>query len=76
MTERSEHGGDSPDDVAKRLTRLSPHRAHESNWLKSVLCSLGLHRWYYPKLDTSIPQGELAYCRWCAKSKVGGAVHS
>jgi len=31
------------------LARLSPHRTHESNWLKALLCALGLHRWYSPE---------------------------
>lgn len=28
------------------LEKLWPNRTHESNWLKDLLCGLGLHRWY------------------------------
>jgi hypothetical protein len=62
---------------AELLATLSPHRTHESNWLKELLCKVGLHRWYYVNLDSSIPGGkELVLCRWCPKAKlrtIGGA---
>lgn len=45
-----DHPAISAEEVTKRLTRLSPHRVHESNWLKSLLCKLGFHRWFYPQL--------------------------
>lgn len=32
------------------LARLSPHRTHESNWFKAMLCALGFHRWYCTNL--------------------------
>jgi hypothetical protein len=38
----------TPEEV---LAKLSPHRTHESNWVKTALCTFGLHRWYHPKLD-------------------------
>jgi hypothetical protein len=50
----------SAEEVAKRLTRLSPHRVRESNWFKSLLCKSGFHRWFYPQLDSLIPEGEVA----------------
>ena len=27
------------------LAGLSPNRVHESNWVKSLACHFGLHRW-------------------------------
>ncbi len=65
----------SANEVTARLARLSPHRVHEANWFKSILCSFGFHPWYYPKLDRTIPEGEIGYCRWCAKVKVHDVVH-
>ena len=37
-----------PEEV---LAKMSPHRTHESNWLKTLLCRFGLHRCYYSDLD-------------------------
>jgi len=59
---------------ADSLAKLSPHREHESNWLKSLLCSIGLHRWYRVELDSCVPL-ELSLCRWCPKVKTKGALH-
>ncbi len=46
--------GDNPiSDISaaeEALARLSPHRTHESNWFKALLCALGLHRWYRPTM--------------------------
>jgi hypothetical protein len=52
------------------LSRLSPHRTHESNWLKALLCALGLHRWYSPTLTALVPQQGIRFCRWCPAVKV------
>ena len=59
---------------AESLAKLSPHREHESNWLKSLLCRIGLHRWYRVDLDRCVPL-ELSLCRWCPKVKMKGALH-
>jgi len=40
---------------ADAWAKLSPHRTHESNWLKNLLCSAGLHRWYPLDLGSSTP---------------------
>ncbi|HLW97589.1 MAG TPA: hypothetical protein VKR82_03005 [Candidatus Acidoferrales bacterium] len=51
----------------KSLERLWPNREHESNWLKNLACTVGLHRWHDVKLDS----GTVArYCRWCSTVKV------
>jgi hypothetical protein len=57
---------------AELLGKLSPHRMHESTWLKELLCRVGLHRWYYVSLENSIPGKELGLCRWCPKAKLRG----
>jgi hypothetical protein len=51
-----------PEEV---LAKLSPHRTHESNWLKGLLCRFGLHRWYYPDLHALVPAPRIGFCRWC-----------
>jgi len=57
------------------LAKLAPHRAHESSWLKSLLCKLGFHRWYYLKLDASTSPQIVGLCRWCPRIKVDGALY-
>ena len=52
-----------------RLQRLWPNRVHESNWLKSLACSLGAHRWQEVDLEELEGGGKARFCRWCAKIK-------
>jgi len=47
------------------LPKLWPNRVHESNWLKGLLCRLGLHRWYRLTLGPSFPVHGADFCRWC-----------
>jgi hypothetical protein len=58
--------------TAASLANLSPHRLHESNWFKNLLCNFGVHRWYYFELDGSIPAKAVSFCRWCPKVKLPG----
>jgi hypothetical protein len=58
--------------TAESLAGLSPHRLHESNWLKNLLCSFGLHRWYHVKWDGSAPAKAARFCRWCPKVELPG----
>lgn len=53
--------------TAESLASLSPHRLHESNWFKNLLCSFGLHRWYLVQWDISVPARAVRFCRWCPK---------
>jgi hypothetical protein len=53
------------------LARLWPNRTHESNWMKDLLCGLGLHRWH--RLDVPGPHSttiQSSFCRWCPKVKL------
>jgi hypothetical protein len=43
------------------LGRLWPNREHESNWLKSLLCAVGFHRWHTLKVDGLA----FDFCRCC-----------
>jgi len=45
------------------LGRLWPHREHESNWLKGLLCAVGFHRWHTLMIGT--PASAIDFCRWC-----------
>ena len=47
------------------LRRLWPNREHESNWLKALLCSLGIHRWHTLTLDMEPSGSCYDFCRWC-----------
>jgi hypothetical protein len=59
--------------LGEAFVKLSPHRTHESNWLKALLCRIGLHRWYRLDLGSAEPVGGVRLCRWCPKVKVNGA---
>jgi len=48
------------------LARLSPHRTHESNWFKALLCALGFDRWYHPELAGLVLEEGIRSCRWCS----------
>lgn len=52
------------------FAKLSPHRTHESNWLKNTLCHFGAHRWYFVNAEELLPGTEVSLCRWCDKAKV------
>lgn len=59
--------------LEEALARLAPNRTHESNWFKSLLCSFGLHSWYYPNLaDLDLANQRIGFCHWCDKVKLPG----
>jgi len=63
-------GSDKSQPIQEQLlAKLSPHRTHESNWVKTLLCRFGMHRWYYPDLDALIPGQRIGFCRWCPAVK-------
>jgi len=49
------------------LAKLWPNRVHESNWVKSLACHFGLHRWQGMKFEDSQSRQLVRFCRWCAK---------
>jgi hypothetical protein len=49
------------------LARLWPNRVHESNWLKSLACWLGLHRWQEMRFEGLLPASTARFCRWCSE---------
>jgi hypothetical protein len=54
---------------AEMLARLWPNRVHESNWLKSLACRMGFHRWHEMKFEGVAKGNTVRFCRWCAKVK-------
>lgn len=62
-------------EQAASMAKLWPHREHESNCLKSLCCSLGLHRWRQLNLDELVPGREVRYCFWCSKVRIDGLIH-
>jgi hypothetical protein len=67
---------DSADAAIQReaLRRLWPNRQHESNWIKNLLCRLGMHRWHHLDLDRLVPGEAADYCRRCPKIRFHGVV--
>jgi hypothetical protein len=62
-------------ELVASLAKLWPHREHESNSLKNLSCSLGLHRWRQLDLSELHPEKEIRYCFWCSKIRVDGVIH-
>jgi len=62
--------------LAKELARLWPHREHESNSIKSLFCSCGLHRWRALSLGDLALGKEVRYCFWCSRVRVDGVSYS
>ena len=65
---------DSDAALAASLAKLWPHREHESNALKGLLCRCGVHRWRRLNLGPLAPQRDVSYCFWCSKVRIDGAV--
>ncbi len=57
------------------FAKLWPHREHESNAVKSLFCSVGLHWWRALDLSELYPEHEVRYCFWCSKIKADGKVY-
>jgi hypothetical protein len=61
--------------TAKSLSKLWPHRMHESNYLKNLCCHLGLHRWSRLDLSALAVKKDVIFCRWCSKLKIDGVMY-
>jgi len=69
-------GTPSDSQLVASLAKLWPHREHESNALKNLLCSFGMHRWRQLDLTELYPDREVRYCFWCSKIAVDGVIHT
>jgi hypothetical protein len=66
----------SPDQaLAASLAKLWPHREHESNAVKALLCRCGLHRWRTLDLSELVPGRDVRYCFWCSKVRIDGTIY-
>ncbi|HXY78801.1 MAG TPA: hypothetical protein VEH47_08300 [Candidatus Acidoferrales bacterium] len=68
-------GETRPEILIASLARLWPNRQHESNWLKSLACRLGMHRWQELDIGRLVPNEKASFCRWCTKIRFRGAVY-
>jgi len=57
------------------LAKLWPHREHESNAIKNLFCSIGMHRLRALDLNELYPGKHIRYCFWCSKIKIDGAIY-
>jgi hypothetical protein len=65
--------------LATRMSKLWPHREHESNAMKNMCCGLGLHRWRQLNLKglgLIDDKKEVRFCFWCSKVKVDGVIYA
>jgi len=61
-------------ELAASLAKLWPHREHESNALKALLCRCGLHRWRTLDLREFVTDKAVNYCFWCSKMRIDGRI--
>jgi hypothetical protein len=61
--------------LAESLSKLWPHRGHESNYLKNLFCYFGLHRWSRQKLGSLHLEKNVRFCRWCPKIKIDRVIY-
>ena len=61
--------------TAESLSRLWPNRLHESNFLKNIFCSLGMHRWASLDLGRLGVEQDVKFCRWCSNIEIDGVAH-
>jgi hypothetical protein len=61
--------------LATSLAKLWPNREHESNAIKNLFCSFGLHRWRQLNLDELARNKEVHYCFWCSKVRIDKVIY-
>ena len=61
--------------TARSLSRLWPHRLHESNYLKNLFCNFGLHRWASLDLSCLASRRTSDFAAGARTSKIDGAIH-
>lgn len=61
-------------ELATSLARLWPHREHESNALKGLLCRCVLHHWRTLELGDFASGKEVRFCFWCSVVRIDGRV--
>jgi hypothetical protein len=61
--------------LAASIAKLWPHRLHESNCLKNIFCSCGLHRWATLNLESLYPNQQVRFCRWCDAVRLNSAIY-
>jgi len=64
-----------PEITVQSLSRLWPHRLHESNCWKNILCYLGLHRWSRLELGCLGVEKNVRFCQWCPKIRMDGVTY-
>jgi hypothetical protein len=62
--------------LATSLAKLWPNREHESNAIKNLFCSFGLHRWRQLDLEELVPDKEVHYCFWCSKVRIDKVIYN
>ena len=62
-------------ELIASLSKLWPHREHESSAVKNMFCHIGLHRSRQLDLSELHPNRDVHFCFWCPKIKVDGVIH-
>lgn len=61
--------------LAQSPAKLWPHREHESNCWKNLMCWFGPHRWAQLDLRDQARGREVRFCRGCSKISIDGILH-
>jgi hypothetical protein len=69
------HAAISDEALVARLSKLWPHRLHESSAVKNLFCHCGLHRWMRLGSVELVPGREVKFCYWCDKVKLDGTIY-
>ena len=77
MVEPSSANVPCPADAAliASLAKLWTHREHESNAIKNLCFTVGMHRWRALDLSQLHPGKDVRYCFWCSKIEVDGVIY-
>jgi hypothetical protein len=67
-----ETASDADIELARSLSKLWPHRVHESSVWKNLLCTFHLHRWAQLNLSSQAPGRNVRFCRWCERIAIDG----
>jgi hypothetical protein len=75
MTQPSSSKQNPDRALAASLAKLWPHREHESNAVRALLCRCALHGWRKLDLRELAPDKDVQYCFWCSKLRIDGVIH-
>jgi hypothetical protein len=62
-------------ELAAALSKLWPHREHESSLFRTVSCALGLHQWRSLELGALARGRNIRFCFGCSRVSIDGKIY-